>query len=64
MLADGYVPLANDGIVGCVSRVWAEDGRLLSTGTSKHICRPNPGYAEELERAREMGALPGHRPAD
>ncbi len=58
MLADGYVPLANDGIVGCVSRIWSEDGRLLSTGTSKHICRPNPGYAAELERARAEGLLP------
>lgn len=58
MLADGYVPLANDGVVGCVSRIWSEDGRLLATGTSKHICRPNPRYEEELARAREQGLLP------
>lgn len=58
MLADGYVPLAGDGVVGCVSRVWSEDGRLLSTGTSKHICRPNPRYEEELARAREQGLVP------
>jgi len=58
MLADGYVPLANDGIVGCVSRIWSEDGTLLSTGTSKHVCRPNPRYEEELALAREQGRLP------
>ena len=51
LLAEGSAPVATDGLVGCVSRVWTEDGRLLATGTSKNICRPNPGYAEELERA-------------
>jgi acyl-CoA thioesterase len=58
MLADGYVPLASDGVVGCVSRLWSETGRLLATGTSKHICRRNPRYEEELARAREEGLLP------
>ena len=58
MLADGVVPLAQDGLLGCVSRLWAEDGRLLATGTSKHVCRPNPGYAQELARARELGVAP------
>lgn len=58
MLADGWVPLAADGLTGCVARLWTEDGRLLSTATSKHLCRPNPGYEEELKRAREMGLLP------
>ena len=57
-LADGFVPLAMDGMVGCVSRLWSEDGKLLATGTSKHMCRPNPGYEEERARAREMGLLP------
>jgi acyl-CoA thioesterase len=57
MLADGYVPLAGDGLVGCVSRLWSEDGRLLATSASKHSCRPNPGYAEELETARKEGLL-------
>lgn len=58
MLADGVVPLAQDGLVGCTSRLWSEDGRLLATGTSKHICRPNPNYAEELVRARALGVVP------
>ena len=60
-LADGYVPLATDGLLGCVSRLWTEDGRLLATASSKHLCRPNPGYEEEVKRAREQGLLP---PAD
>lgn len=58
ILADGYVPLASDGLLGCVSRLWTEDGRLLATGTSKHLCRANPGYEEELARARSLGLLP------
>ncbi len=58
LLADGTVPLAVDGLVGCVSRVWTPDGRLLATGTSKHTCRPNPGYEQELEQARAQGLLP------
>lgn len=58
MLADGVVPLARDGLLGCTSRLWSEDGRLLATGTSTHICRPNPNYAQELERARAMGLVP------
>ena len=56
MLADGSVPLAQDGLLGCVSRLWSEDGRLLATGTSKHLCRPNPGYEAELARAKQLGA--------
>ena len=64
MLADGYVPLARDGLVGCVSRLWTRDGRLLATGASKHTCRPNPGYAQEVERARTLGLLPQDPEAD
>jgi len=52
LLAEGSVPFAADGIVGCVSRVWTEDGRLLATGTSKGICRPNPSYEQDLKRAK------------
>jgi acyl-CoA thioesterase II len=58
MLADGYVPLAHEGVVSCVGRLWSEDGHLLATGTSKHVFRPNPGYAEELARARALGIAP------
>jgi acyl-CoA thioesterase II len=57
ILADGFVPLAHEGLVGCVSRLWTRDGRLLATGTSKHVCRRNPRYAEELARARELGLV-------
>jgi acyl-CoA thioesterase len=58
MLVDGNVLLASDGLVGCVARLWSEDGKLLATGSSKHVCRRNPGYEQELARAREMGLLP------
>lgn len=58
MLADGFVPLAGDGLLGCVSRLWTADGRLLATGTSTHACRRNPGYEEELARAKAEGLLP------
>jgi acyl-CoA thioesterase len=58
ILADGVALLAEDGLVGCVSRLWSERGVLLATGTSQHVCRPNPRYQEELERARALGLLP------
>ena len=58
ILCDGFVPLAGDGLVGCVGRLWTPDGRLLATGTSAHVCRPNPRYAEELAQARELGLAP------
>ena len=57
ILADGVALLAEDGLVGCVSRLWSERGTLLATGTSNHMNRPNPRYAEELERARAMGLI-------
>jgi len=57
MLADGVALLAEDGLVGCVARLWSEDGRLLASGTSKHMNRPNPGYEQELQRARALGML-------
>lgn len=57
MLADGFVALAEDGLVGCVSRLWATDGTLLATATSKHVCRPNPQYAEDLARAKAEGLV-------
>ena len=58
MLADGVCLVAEDGLIGCVSRLWSEDGKLLATGTSKHMSRPNPQYQQELERARAMGLIP------
>ena len=58
ILADGVVPLAQDGLIGCSARLWTEGGRLLATGTSKHLCRLNPGYEEEVSRARVLGLVP------
>jgi acyl-CoA thioesterase len=58
MLADGEATLACDGIAGCVAHLWSEAGELLATGTSKHVCRRNPSYAEDLARARELGLVP------
>lgn len=51
-LADGNVWIAADGLVGCVSRLWTGDGRLLATGTSAHVARPNPQYEADLARAQ------------
>ena len=51
MLADGVAVLAEDGLVGCVSRLWSKDGKLLAAGTSKHMSRPNPNYEQDLRRA-------------
>jgi acyl-CoA thioesterase len=58
ILADGFVPLARDGLVAGVARLWSEQGELLATGSSKHVCRRNPQYEAELERARAMGLAP------
>jgi acyl-CoA thioesterase len=57
MLVDGNVLVAEDGLVGCASRLWTEDGRLLATGASKHVCRPNPNYEQELALARAQGLV-------
>ncbi len=58
ILADGVTLLAEDGLVGCVARLWSEDGRLLATGTSQHTSRTNPRYEQDLQRARDMGLIP------
>ena len=63
LLAEGSVPVVAEGLVGCVSRIWTEDGRLLATGTSKNICRPNPRYAEALELAKKNAEV-GEEVAD
>jgi acyl-CoA thioesterase len=56
-LIDGTVPVAVDGLVGCNSRLWTLDGRLLASGTSKHTCRPNPNYEQELALAKAQGVV-------
>jgi acyl-CoA thioesterase len=55
ILADGIVPIATDGHFGCTARLWTEDGRLLATALSEHLCRPNPNYEQEVAQARELG---------
>jgi acyl-CoA thioesterase len=56
-LIDGAVPVAADGLVGCNARLWTPNGRLLASGTSKHTCRPNPRYEEEVAQAKELGLI-------
>lgn len=58
MLIDGTVPVAAEGLVGCNARLWTTTGQLLASGTSKHTCRPNPNYEEDVERAKSQGILP------
>jgi acyl-CoA thioesterase len=52
LLCDSAAPSAGAGLVGCNGRVWAPDGRLVASGTSHLLCRPNPTFAEEQERHR------------
>lgn len=42
LLCEARAPLAADGLIGCASRVWARDGRLLASGSSQLFCRPVP----------------------
>jgi acyl-CoA thioesterase II len=41
-LADGYSPLASNGLLGAQGRTWASDGRLLASGAQQMLCRPQP----------------------
>jgi acyl-CoA thioesterase-2 len=44
LLCDAAAPVAGGGLASCNGRVWAADGRLLASGTSQLICKPNPEY--------------------
>jgi len=44
LLCDATAPLASRGLASCNGRVWAADGRLLASGTSQLICKPNPMF--------------------
>lgn len=44
LLCDTLAPIANGGLIGTQAQVWADDGRLLASGTSQLFCRPNPMY--------------------
>jgi acyl-CoA thioesterase len=52
LLCDSRAPIAREGLIGCQGAVWTPDGRLVASGSSQLFCRPNPTYAEELERHR------------
>jgi acyl-CoA thioesterase II len=36
-------PIASDGLIGSVAKVWAEDGSLVASGGQHMLCRPAPG---------------------
>ena len=40
LLADGVAPVAEDGLIGFRSHVWADDGTLLASGAGQLLCRP------------------------
>jgi acyl-CoA thioesterase II len=42
LLCDATAPVAADGLIGGGANVWAEDGRLLASGTTHMLCRPAP----------------------
>jgi acyl-CoA thioesterase len=52
LLCDGLAPYASEGLGGCTARLWTPDGRLVASGTSQLICRPNPTLEREREEAR------------
>jgi acyl-CoA thioesterase len=47
LLADGLAPVAEGGLIGCRTEVWAPDGRLLASGSCQLLCRPNPAWPGE-----------------
>jgi acyl-CoA thioesterase-2 len=42
LLIDAHGPVAQGGLMGCESRVWSEDGRLVASATSNLMCREVP----------------------
>jgi acyl-CoA thioesterase II len=42
LLCDAHAPSARGGLVGCTGRVWTPSGRLVASGASQLLCRPNP----------------------
>lgn len=45
MLCDSAAPVAGDGLAPVQGRLWTRDGRLVATGSSQLLCRPNPEAA-------------------
>ena len=46
LLCDAQAPVGRHGLLGCNGRVWSPSGRLLASGTSTLLCRPNPERAD------------------
>lgn len=42
LLVDGSSPIAADGLLGCHTRIWAPDGRLVAAGGGQGYFRPVP----------------------
>jgi acyl-CoA thioesterase-2 len=42
LLADGYAPVAGDGLVGWTGRMWTPDGVLVASGGGQLLCRRVP----------------------
>ncbi len=51
-LCDGLCPVARDGLGGCTGRLWTTDGRLVASGASHLLCRPNPTYERDQALTR------------
>jgi acyl-CoA thioesterase len=41
LLCDTRSPIAAHGLIGGTAQVWSADRRLVATGTSQLLCRPN-----------------------
>jgi len=42
MLADGFAPIARDGLMAWNGRTWADDGTLIASGAGQMLCRRVP----------------------
>ncbi|MFN8641780.1 MAG: thioesterase family protein [Candidatus Binatia bacterium] len=42
LFCDAAAPIAGAGLAACHGRIWSPSGKLLASGTSHLICRPNP----------------------
>jgi acyl-CoA thioesterase-2 len=42
ILADGYAPIARDGLMAWNGRAWSEDGALIASGSGQMLCRRVP----------------------
>ncbi|HVM39551.1 MAG TPA: thioesterase family protein [Acidimicrobiia bacterium] len=47
LLIDAHAPLGSDGLIGGVSYVWSEDGRLLASGIQQMLVRGTPAPRPE-----------------